>query len=89
VHLVVQEGSNFAAFLPATDEVREEPIESAWPLADRPAQLCSGAHLDKFANGRAIEMKLVSDGSNRQTLATEDVDFGVTTLIPAFDPAPR
>jgi len=83
MELTVQIRGNLAAFLPATDQVREEPIESAWSLADRPAQLRGGAHLDKFANGRAIEMKLVSDGSNRQTLTTEDVDFGVTTLIPA------
>jgi hypothetical protein len=43
----------------------------------------------KVSNGRAIEVELVSDRSNRQTSGAEGVDLGMTTFIPKLDSAQR
>ena len=63
--LGVQIRGNLAAFLPATRQVRDKPVESARPLTGRPAQLRSGVHSGEFTNGRAIELQLLSDRSKR------------------------
>jgi len=87
--LVVQVRGDLAAFPPAADHVRSEPIESAWSLTSGTSQVRSGTDPHESSNGGAIEVELVSDGSNRQASAAESVDLGVATFIPILDSAQR
>ncbi len=85
----VQVRSDLTAFLPAADQVGTESIESAWPLTERSAQFRSGADVDEFSNGGAIEMELLSDRCDRQTFAMKRVDLRMPTLVPTLDSARR
>jgi hypothetical protein len=86
---IMKERGNLAAFLPSADQVRSEPIESAWSLSGRPPEIRGGPDPNKSSNGGAIEVELISNRSNRQASAVEGVDLGVATFIPNLDSAQR
>ena len=66
VDLVVQGRCDLAPFLPASARVRNKPIESAWSLADGPAQVRGRTHFGESVHSLTTETKLAGDSCDGQ-----------------------